>query len=152
MAHKDNNLTKFFTEYLTQCSKNKAALNATNIIVACSSALGEVDASLNLTDVIFDMRNDFEYIYKILDDYARYMKKNSHGTEEQRKSTTDSECLTIPEIHRIYGISQQAIRKACNKGRIRPTEGQGKNKYLISKAEIENYMSRSKYKSNNRRA
>ena len=152
MAHKDNNLTKFFTEYLTQCSKNKAALNATNVTLACYGALNEVDANLNLAEVIFDMRNDFEYIFNIIDSIARNITKSNYESKEQRKSSTDLEYLTIPEVHAIYGISQQAIRKACNEGRIPYKEGQGKNKYLITKADMELYMSRSKVKNNNWRA
>ena len=142
MKHKDNNLTQFFTHYLN----NKSELTATNITMACYSALNDTDCSLNMAEVVFNMRNDLEYIYKVIDNLARSINKNfnAYDNTKQRKSTTTLEYLTIPEIHSIYGISQQAIRKACNKGRLPYKEGSGKNKYLIAKTDAELYVACSK--------
>lgn len=142
MIHKDNNLTQFFTDYLN----NKSELNATNITMACFSALNGIDDSLNLAEVVFNMRNDFEYINKVIDDLARKININSknYGTKEQRQSKEDY--YTIPQIQSIYGISQQAIRKACTEKRIAFKEGLGKSKYLISKADIDTYMTSAKGK------
>ena len=144
MSHKENNLTQFFTDYLN----NKSELNSTSIKMACFSALNDIDDSLNVAEVVFNMRNDFEYIVKVIDDIARDISKNRNNNEntKQRKSATNIELLTIPEIHSIYSISQQAIRKACTEKRIPYTEGFGKNKYLIAKADIELYMSHAKVK------
>ena len=143
MTNKENNLTQFFTDYLN----NKSELNATNITMACYSALNDTDSSLNVAEVVFDMRNDLEYIYKVIDDLARNINKNfnnnAYESSKQRKSTATLEYLTIPEIQSIYSISQQAIRKACNKGKLPYKEGVGKNKYIITKADIELYMSHS---------
>ena len=149
MTNKENNLTQFFTDYLN----NKSELNATNITMACYSALNDTDSSLNVAEVVFDMRNDLEYIYKVIDDLARNINKNlnnnAYESSKQRKSTATLEYLTIPEIQSIYSISQQAIRKACNKGKLPYKEGVGKNKYIITKADIELYMSHAnKYKFN----
>ena len=146
MINKECNLTQFFTDYLN----NKSELNATNIRMACYSALNGIDSSLNVAEVVFNMRNGLEYITKVIDDLARsFNNKTSyyHG-KEQKKSTTSLEYLTIPEIQSIYSISQQAIRKACNEGRLPYKEGIGKNKYLIAKADAELYMAKSP-KSNN---
>ena len=118
--------------------------------MACYSALNGIDSSLNVAEVVFNMRNGLEYITKVIDDLARsFNNKTSyyHG-KEQKKSTTSLEYLTIPEIQSIYSISQQAIRKACNEGRLPYKEGIGKNKYLIAKADAELYMAKSP-KSNN---
>jgi len=148
MTNKESNLTQFFTDYLS----NKSELTATNITMACYSALNDTDSSLNMAEVVFDMRNGLEYIYKVIDDLARQLNKNiksnTYGNVQQRKSATTSEYLTIPEIHSIYSISQQAIRKACNEGRLPYKEGKGKNKYLITKTDAELYMAhtKSKYK------
>lgn len=148
MTNKENNLTQFFTDYLN----NKSELNATNITMACYSALNDTDSSLNVAEVVFDMRNDLEYIYKVIDDLARNINKNfnnnAYESSKQRKSTATLEYLTIPEIQSIYSISQQAIRKACNKGKLSYKEGIGKNKYLIAKADAELYVAHSKNKQN----
>lgn len=143
MSNKEYNLTQFFTDYLN----NKSELNATNIKMACYSALNSIDSTLNVAEVVFNMRNDFEYINKVIDDLARSINKNvDYENIKQRKSATSWECLTIPEIHSIYGISQQAVRKACKEGRIHYKEGFGKNKYLIAKVDIELYMAHAKSK------
>jgi predicted DNA-binding transcriptional regulator AlpA len=101
-----------------------------------------------MAEVVFNMRNDLEYIYKVIDDLARSINKNSNAYDnvKQRKSATTLEYLTIPEIQSIYGISQQAIRKACNEGRLPYKEGIGKNKYLITKADAKLYMAHAKGK------
>lgn len=142
MTNKENNLSQFFTDYLN----NKSELNATNITMACYSALNDIDSSLNMAEVVFNMRNDFEYINKVIDDLARSINKNEKCYEGnvQKKSATSLEYLTIPEIQSIYSISQQAIRKACNEGRLPFKEGKGKNKYLIAKLDAELYMAHSK--------
>lgn len=144
MVNKENNLTQFFTDYLN----NKSELNATNITMACYSALNDIDSSLNVAEVVYNMRNDFEYINKVIDDLARSINKNSNENEnaKQRKSATTIELLTIPEIHNIYGISQQAIRKACTEGRLPYKDGKGKNRYLITKTDADLYVARSKSK------
>lgn len=143
MCNKEYNLTQFFTDYLN----NKSELNATNIKMACYSALNSIDSSLNVAEVVYNMRNDFEYINKVIDDLARSINKsNSYENIKQRKPASSWECLTIPEIHSIYGISQQAIRKACKEGRIPFKEGFGKNKYLIAKVDVELYMAHAKSK------
>lgn len=147
MINREYNLTQFFTDYLN----NKSELNATNITMACYSALNDIDSSLNMAEVVFNMRNDFEYINKVIDDLARSINKSvDYENIKQRKSATSWECLTIPEIHRIYGISQQAVRKACKEGRIPYKEGFGKNKYLIKKVDVELYMAHAKSKKTNR--
>ncbi len=144
MTNKESNLTQFFIDYLN----NKSELNATNITMACYSALNDTDCSLNMAEVVFNMRNGLEYIYKVIDDLARQLNKNiksnTYGNVQQRKSATTSEYLTIPEIHSIYSISQQAIRKACNEGRLPYKEGKGKNKYLITKTDADLYLKLSK--------
>ena len=142
MTNRDTNLTQFFTDYLN----NKSELTAINITMACYSALNNTDSSLNMAEVVFNMRNDFEYINKVIDDLARTINKNCNAYEntKQRKSAATLELLTIPEIHSIYGISQQAIRKACNEGRLPFKGGLGKNKYLIAKTDIDLYYKTSK--------
>jgi hypothetical protein len=144
MKHKENNLTQFFADYLN----NKSELTATNITMACYSALNDTDCSLNMAEVVFNMRNDLEYISKVIDDLARQLNKNinsnNYGNVQQRKSATTLEYLTIPEIQSIYSISQQAIRKACNEGRLPYKESMGKNKYLIAKTDADLYMAHSK--------
>lgn len=144
MKNKENNLTQFFTDYLN----NKSELNANNIRMACYGALNDIDSSLNVAEVVFNMRNDLEYIYKVIDDLARQLNKNinsnTYGNVQQRKSATTLGYLTIPEMHSIYSISQQAIRKACNEGRLHYKEGKGKNKYLITKTDAELYIAHSK--------
>lgn len=144
MTYKDNNLTQFFTDYLN----NKSELNATNITMACYSALNDIDSSLNMAEIVFNMRNDFEYINKVIDDISRNINKhtNCYENTKQRKSATTFEYLTIPEIQSTYSISQQAIRKACKECRIPYKEGVCKNKYYIAKADIELYMSHAKAK------
>ena len=142
MINREYNLTQFFTDYLN----NKSELNATNIKMACYSALNSIDSTLNVAEVVFNMRNDFEYINKVIDDLARSINKSEKGYEGnvQKKSATSLEYLTIPEIQSIYSISQQAIRKACNEGRLPFKEGTGKNKYLIAKSDAELYVAHSK--------
>ena len=144
MTNKERNLTQFFTDYLN----NKSEMNATNITMACYSALNGIDSSLNMAEVVFNMRNDLEYIYKVIADLARNINKNcntyDYESSKQRKSATTLEYLTIPEIQRFYSISQQAIRKACNEGRLPYKEGIGKNKYLIAKTDAELYVAKSK--------
>ena len=144
MTHQENNLTQFFSDILN----NKSDLNYTNITVAVFTAIGGLDSSLNIAEVIFDMCNNFEYINKVLDDLARQLNKKSkeHANTEQRQSIGATEYLTIPEMHSLYSISQQAIRKACNEGRLRFKEGVGKNKYLIAKSDADLYMAYSKGK------
>ena len=142
MINREYNLTQFFTDYLN----NKSELNATNIKMACYSALNSIDSTLNVAEVVFNMRNDFEYINKVIDDLARSINKSEKGYEGnvQKKSATSLEYLTIPEIQSIYSISQQAIRKACNEGRLTFKEGTGKNKYLIAKSDAELYVAHSR--------
>ena len=123
--------------------------------MACYGALNDTDCSLNMAEVILNMRNDLEYIYKVIDNLARSINKNANAYDnvKQRKSATTLEYLTIPEIQSIYSISQQAIRKACNEGRLPYKEGVGKNKYLIAKTDADLYVAHSKSKQyNNRRA
>ena len=62
MINREYNLTQFFTDYLN----NKSELNATNIKMACYSDLNSIDSTLNVAEVVFNMRNDFEYINKII--------------------------------------------------------------------------------------
>ena len=147
MTHKENNLTQFFTYYLN----NKSEINATNITMACYGALNDTDCSLNMAEVVFNMRNDLEYIYKVIDDLARQLNKNinsKHHANNEQRQPIKAELLTIPEIQNIYSISQQAIRKACKEGRLPFKEGVGKNKYLIAKTDADLYMLHSKkYKS-----
>ncbi len=147
MTHKENNLTQFFTYYLN----NKSEINATNITMACYGALNDTDCSLNMAEVVFNMRNDLEYIYKVIDDLARQLNKNinsNHHANNEQRQPIKAELLTIPEIQNIYSISQQAIRKACKEGRLPFKEGVGKNKYLIAKTDADLYMLHSKkYKS-----
>ena len=142
MTNKENNLTQFFTDYLN----NKSELNATNITMACYSALNDTDSSLNVAEVVFDMRNDFEYIYMVIDNLARNLNKKEKDYDKRSKSESVEDYYTIPEIQGVYGISQQAIRKACNEGRLPFKEGQGKNKYLIQKADIDTYIVHSRRK------
>ena len=144
MKHKESNLTQFFTDYLN----NRSELTATNITMACYGALNDTDCSLNMAEVILNMRNDLEYIYKVIDNLARSINKksNAYDNVKQRKSATTLEYLTIPEIQRFYSISQQAIRKACNEGRLPYKEGVGKNKYLIAKTDADLYVAHSKSK------
>lgn len=148
MIKKENNLTQFFTEYLSKRLGAQVELNTTNITMACYSALNGIDDSLSVAEVVFEMRNDFECIYKVIDNLARDINKNInvYDRTKQRKSATTLELLTIPEIHCIYGISQQAMRKACVEKRISYREGTGKNKYLITKADVEMYVKCSKHK------
>ncbi len=116
-------------------------------MLACYGALNEVDVDINLAKVIVDMRSDFEYIYKVIDNLARSIYKNeSSDKRNQRKPASNDEYYTIPEIERAYSISQQAIRKACKEKRIPYKEGRGKNKYLIRKTDVELYMSHAKGK------
>lgn len=142
MINREYNLTQFFTDYLN----NKSELNATNIKMACYSALNSIDSTLNVAEVVFNMRNDFEYINKVIDDLARSINKSEKGYEGnvQKKSATSLEYLTIPEIQSNYSISQQAIRKACNEGRLPFKEGKGKSKYLIAKSDAELYVAHSR--------
>lgn len=146
MKYKDNNLTRFFSEYLTHYSERTNELNATDITMACYGALNEVDADINLAEVIFDMRSDFEYMYKVLDDIARRTFKNESTDKRNQSKPTPDDYYTIPEAASVYNISQQAIRKACKAKRLPYKEGSGKNKYLIRKADIELYMSHAKGK------
>ena len=62
------------------------------------------------------------------------------------KPTIGNEYYTIPEVATHYSISQQAIRKACKEKRLPYKESSGKNKYLISKADMELYISHAKGK------
>lgn len=142
MTHQENNLTQFFSDILN----NKSDLNYTNITVAVFTAIGGLDSSLNIAEAIFDMCNNFEYINKVLDDLARQLNKKSkeHANTEQRQPIEATEYLTIPEVHSLYSISQQAIRKACIEGRLPFKEGKGKNKYIIAKADIDLYMANAK--------
>lgn len=139
MTHRDNNLTQFFTEYLNIRLGRKSELTHTNITMACCSALNGIENSFNIAEVVLDMRNDLENIYKVVDDLARNIN-NKNKSYERNNQGKPSEHLTIPEIHSIFGISQQAIRKACTEKRLPFIEGKGKNKYLISKADAEKYM------------
>ena len=144
MTHQENKLTQFFSDILN----NKSDLNYTNITVAVFTAIGGLDSSLNIAEVVFNMRNDIEYIYKVIDDLARSINKKSKedAHTEQRQPIEATEYLTIPEIQSVYSISQQAIRKACNEGRLRFKEGMGKNKYLIAKTDADLYLAHSKNK------
>lgn len=142
MTNNENNLTQFFTDYLN----NKSELTATNITMACYSALNGIDSSLNVAEVVFNMRNDFEYINKVIGDLARSININVKCYDKASKSESIRDYYTIPEIQGVYGISQQAIRKACNEDRLPFKEGQGKNKYLIRKADIDTYMTSAKGK------
>ena len=146
MTHRENNLTQFFTEYLSTRIGAKSELNAINIIMACYSALNSIDSSLNVAEVVFDMRNDFEYIYMVIDNLARNLNKKEKDYDKRSKSESVEDYYTIPEIQGVYGTSQQAIRKACNEGRLPFKEGQGKNKYLIQKADIDTYIVHSRRK------
>lgn len=142
MTNRENNLTQFFTDYLN----SKSELNANNIMMACYSALNSIDDSLNVAEVVFNMCNDFVYINKVIDDLARTINKNEKSYGKESKGESIKDYYTIPEIQGVYGISQQAIRKACNEGRLPFKEGQGKNKYLIQKADIDTYMTSAKGK------
>ena len=84
MSNSECNLTQFFTDYLN----NKSELNATNIKMACYSALNGIDSSLNVAEVVFNMRNGLEYITKVIDDLARSLniKTSSYDGKEQKKS------------------------------------------------------------------
>ena len=147
MKQKDNNLTKFFAEYLTQQTESKLQLNATNITMACWSALNDVDSDLNLAEVIFNMRTDFEFIFEVIDSLARTVTKDTKYGSAKQQSHTSEEFYTIPEIASVYPISAQAVRKACRQGKLPFKSGAGKDKYLISKADIELYMVHAKGKS-----
>lgn len=147
MKYKDNNLTRFFSEYLTHYSGRTNELNATDITLACWGALNEVDTEINLAEVVADMLSDFQYICIVIDNLARSICKNeSSDKRNQIKSTSNDDYYTIPEVACAYPISQQAIRKACKEKRLPYKNGCGKNKYLIRKADIDLYMSHAKGK------
>ena len=152
MKQKDNNLTQFFAEYLTQRAGSKFQLNATSITMACWSALNDVDSDLNLAEVIFNMRSDFEYIYGVIDSLARTVTKDSEHGSARQQSHTSVEYFTIPEIASVYPISAQAVRKACRQGKLPFKSGTGKDKYLISKADMELYMVHAKGKNWSKKA
>lgn len=147
MKYRENNLTQFFTNYLTHRLVHKAVLNATNITIACYGALNEIDESLNIAEVVFNLRTDFEYIFKVIDSLARDIVKNENknGVNES-KPTENIEYYTIPQVANLYSISQQAIRRACTEKRLPFKNGQGKNKYLIRKADVELYVAHAKGK------
>lgn len=147
MKHRENNLTQFFSDYLTHRLDNKAELNANNITIACYGALSEIDESLNIAEVVFDLCADFKYILQVVNNIARDVVKseNKNGVNES-KSTENIEYYTIPEAASVYTISQQALRMACRKKQLPYKSGQGKNKYLIQKADVELYMARAKGK------
>ncbi len=150
MKNKDTNLTQFFVEYLTYHHSSKVKFNVDNITMACYGALNEQEESYKMEEVIFDMRTDFEFIYKVLDNIARSITKNkSYEKENQSKSEENNEYYTIPEIANKYPISAQALRKACTENRLQHEEGRGKNKYLIKKSDIDCYMAHAKGKQNN---
>lgn len=147
MKHRENNLTQFFSNYLTHRLGNKAEINATNVTIACYGALSEIDESLNIAEVVFNLRTDFEYIFKVIDSLARDIVKNENknGVNES-KPTENIEYYTIPQVASLYSISQQAIRRACTEKRLPYKNGQGKNKYLVRKTDVELYMASAKGK------
>lgn len=140
MTHKENNLTQFFTDYLN----NNSELNATNITMACYSAINEADSSLNVAEFVFNMRNGFEYIFKVIDNMARELSKN----DKMIQVKPENDHYTIPEISKIYSVSQTAVRKACIEGRLPFKKGSGKCQYLVSKSDMETYASHAKFKKN----
>ena len=146
MKQKDNNLTQFFTEYLTQRIGSKSQLNATSITMACYSALNNVDSDVNLAEALFNMRTDFEYIYGVIDGLARTVTRDTRYTKADKQVAEGY--YTIAEVASIYPISSQAVRKACREGRLPYKDGTGKNKYLIGTADIDLYMKHAKGKSN----
>ena len=85
MKHKESNLTQFFTDYLN----NRSELTATNITMACYGALNDTDCSLNMAEVILNMRNDLEYIYKVID---------KEGNEHHKRTLLQHR-LTLTERH-----------------------------------------------------
>ena len=149
MKQRDNNLTKFFCEYLTQRVESKAHLSASSITMACYSAMNELDTDINIAEVVSDMRSDFDYILEVLDNMARGLFKEQKISKSGRQADKPGELYTINEIACLYPISSQAIRQACRNGRLSYTPGYGKDKYLISKPDIELYMKHAKGKNFN---
>ena len=146
MTYKETNLTEFFKEYLTRCIKGNLELSAINITLAFYSALNELDKEIDLAEVMVKLNSDFEYMSKTLDNLTRKtFKEWRYEKIKEDPNKKESHYYTVPEISTIYHISQVAIRKACICGRLPYKLNVGrKNKYIICKADIEQYMTHAK--------
>ena len=148
MKRKDDNLTNFFSEYLKCLVGNKDCFNENDIKMAFWGALNDIDMvhCFDTAEVTFNARSGIENILNVIDGIARDVAKQQKKDYNSRSSYQQDDYLSIPEIAKEYCISQQAIRKACKEERLLYKRGIGKNKYLISRADIDIYMLHAKGK------
>lgn len=147
MKYKESNTTRIFSEYLKYAIENKGEFNTNNITMACYASLNEIDTNHNIAEVVFNMQSDFEFILNVIETIAKDIDKQQKIDSPNHKSSFEgNDYFTIPEIALNYNITEQAIRKACKEGRLNYKKGFGKNKYLITKQDIKQYMASAKGK------
>lgn len=146
MKNRDYNLTNSFMEYLRFASSN-SYLNHNTIIISLYGALNDIDQDENIVNLMEKMISDYARIGEVITAEAKEIFKNEkYELISNRKDENNNELYTPQEISANYHISEQAIRKACQEGRLPFEEGKGKIKYLIKKDDIEKYMQTAKGK------
>ena len=144
------NLVNCFKEYTKLRLENRSELTAADIEGSIYGALYNNDIGINIdiNEALLKMDCDFELIHKTIHETANshMIKSRTYGNSSQNNTSPNDDLLTIPEINSIYGISSQAITKACRERRLHYKEGNGKCKYLIQRNDIDLYIKGAKYK------
>jgi excisionase family DNA binding protein len=145
MTNRDNNLTASFAEYL-KIASNIEEISDNNITMSIYGALNDMDSGEDTIRLIYKMIIDYEHIVNVLTPIVNNMEKSRKIENINRNKNADDIKITPQEMACQFGISEQAIRKACREKRIPFEKGTGKIKYLIKKEDAMKYMQSAKGK------
>lgn len=142
LTHRDSKLVDFFVSYFVYHKTHpNEPLDTTEIMTAFYTALSGLDKKYSTKEYILSIKSDFDVISKVLEKIANQAHKDIRSGEGIRDKYSETEVYyTVPDIQARWAISGTAVRRAITEQRLRAKEVSGrKNKYLILKADFENY-------------
>ena len=149
-THADSRLTELFGSYFIyhKAHLDEPLNDETEITMAFYAALSGLDTKYSSKEFILSIKSDFDIISRVLEKIANQAHKDIRSKEGIRDKHSISETYyTVPEIEARWAISGTAVRKAIAEQRLRAKENSGrKNKYLILKADFENYATNNRIK------
>ena len=149
-TYADSKLTELFGSYFIyhKAHPDEPLNDETEITMAFYAALSGLDTKYSSKEFILSIKSDFDIISRVLEKIANQAHKDIRSKEGIRDKHSISETYyTVPEIEARWAISGTAVRKAIAEQRLRAKENSGrKNKYLILKADFENYATNNRIK------
>ena len=149
-TYADSKLTELFRSYFIyhKAHPDEPLNDETEITMAFYAALSGLDTEYSSKKFILSIKSDFDIISRVLEKIANQAHKDNRSKKGVRDKYSITETYyTVPEIEARWSISGAAVRKAITEQRLRAKENSGrKSKYLILKADFENYATNNRIK------